>query len=204
MNNQNSNSIAIGPNSGKISQGISSIAIGSNSGENNQGNDCIAIGSNAALNYQSPNSISIGTTSGINILNNSIMIGYNTIHVESAENSFYTIPNLLNVTSGISLIYDTTTGGIEPQVSSKRFKNNIKKISSEYSSNLKYLTPVEFTYENNVKNIGLIAEEVEKYYPELVQYDDKNKPYSVSYSLLNVLILLEYKNIIDKLINKCL
>jgi hypothetical protein len=56
--------------------------------------------------------------------------------------------------------------------------------------------------------IGLIAEEVEELYPELVAYDENNLPYTVKYMdlipiLLQKLQLLETRlNIYDRLQNQ--
>ena len=49
------------------------------------------------------------------------------------------------------------------------------------------LRPVSFTYktdQNQAKQVGLIAEEVEKVNPELVSYNEEGKPETVSYSAL--------------------
>ena len=199
--NQNTCSIAVGTNAGYCGQGAYSIAIGQQAGEYTQGDSCIAIGVNSGQTNQSLNSISIGKSSGVDITNNSILIGHNTVQTDISSDCVFTIPNLLNVTSGSALTYDTTTGKVEPSsVSSKRFKKCICELPRDYTDNLKHVKPVEFNHINsNVKTIGVLAENLAEYYPELVQFDDNGEPYSVSYSLLNVLILAEYKNLIHKL-----
>lgn len=199
--NQSINSIAIGTFSGYCGQGQCSISIGSYSGKDMQGDSCIAIGANSGQTNQSVNSISIGKSSGVDITNNSIIIGYNTVQTDVSNDCVFTIPNLLNVTSGCGLNYDTTTGKIEPSsLSSKRFKKNIEKLQSDYTSNLKHIKPVVFNHVgSSFKTIGVLAENLAEYYPELVHFDDNGEPYSVDYSLLNVLILAEYKNLIHKL-----
>ncbi len=77
--------------------------------------------------------------------------------------------------------------------SSQRFKNNISDIDND-SSRLHQLRPICFTYKwdaNKKKRYGLIAEEVEKVYPELVLKDAEGDAYRVSYKQLPVLMLNE-------------
>lgn len=66
------------------------------------------------------------------------------------------------------------------------------------SNDLYKLRPVTFTYkEDRAKNqhVGLIAEEVEQYYPGLVAYDREGKPESVKYHDIPVLILNELQKL---------
>jgi hypothetical protein len=52
------------------------------------------------------------------------------------------------------------------------------------------LEPVSYNFANsNIESIGLIAEQVYQYYPELVHLDSNGLPYSVNYELLSVLLL---------------
>ena len=63
------------------------------------------------------------------------------------------------------------------------------------------LQPVSYTFkDSNVESIGLIAEEVYQYYPELVHLDSNGLPYSVNYELLSVLLLqlLQDSNLLDE------
>ena len=48
---------------------------------------------------------------------------------------------------------------------------------------------------DDVQDIGLIAEEVNEIYPELVNYDKEGKPYSVKYNGLSVVLLDEVKKL---------
>ena len=80
--------------------------------------------------------------------------------------------------------------------SSQRFKEDIKSIDT-VSDKLLQLRPVSFRYKQETDDgtkplqYGLIAEEVAKVYPELVEYDKDGKPYSVFYNLLTPLMLKE-------------
>jgi septal ring factor EnvC (AmiA/AmiB activator) len=56
------------------------------------------------------------------------------------------------------------------------------------------LRPVTFIYKSDsqgVKQYGLVAEEVDKVYPELVIHDDEGKVESVRYSMLTSMLLNE-------------
>ena len=85
--------------------------------------------------------------------------------------------------------------------SSKKVKKNIKGLTFDYSK-LDKLRPVSYNYiYDNAPDIGLIAEEVEELYPELINYDDKDEPQSVKYSALTVVLLKEVQEL-RKEINK--
>lgn len=196
---QNGECIAIGNQAGFIGQSQNSIVIGYQSGYTGQQNDCIAIGTLSGNTNQKSQSISIGSHSGTNSLGNtSIVLGANSstdseyniilgsnVIVNGMTGVLNTIPNINHLVGGTPLVYDTINGQIGPSVSSKRFKENIKLLSDEYTSNLSKLHVKRF----NENSIGLIAEEVKKYYPEIVNIDKDGRAYSINYSLLNVLLL---------------
>lgn len=67
------------------------------------------------------------------------------------------------------------------QYSSKRFKENIIDITNEDANKLLSLNPVTFDYiDTHISSSGLIAEDTEPYFPELVMYD-KNKITGLNY-----------------------
>ena len=75
------------------------------------------------------------------------------------------------------------------QTSSIRFKNNVLPLTNSVE-NLKQLRGVKFNWkETGAPSIGLIAEEVVKVYPELVEMDGA-VPGAVNYSAM-VAVLLE-------------
>jgi hypothetical protein len=97
--------------------------------------------------------------------------------------------------SGLAVEVDSA-GQLGTIVSSKRFKKNINDMNSE-SSALYALRPVTFSYttdENELKQFGLIAEEVAQAFPELVIFDQDNQAYAVKYQVLPVLLLNEVQN----------
>ena len=92
------------------------------------------------------------------------------------------------IVGGTELVQDIGSGIIGLFSSSIVFKENINALNADKLLELK---PVEFTYINDKqkrKQFGLIAEEVEKVYPELVVYKG-DKPFSVNYKMLTPLIL---------------
>jgi hypothetical protein len=66
------------------------------------------------------------------------------------------------------------------------------------SGKLLELRPVTFNYKKDSSEIiqyGLIAEEVEKVYPELVSFDSDGKPMSVQYHVLPAMLLNEIQKL---------
>jgi endosialidase-like protein len=102
-----------------------------------------------------------------------------------------------NTTGSAANMYVDSNGLFHRSTSSKRYKTDIK----DYEFNrdkLMALRPV--TFKMNEKSaipgeegFGLIAEEVEKVFPELVTYDKEGRPDGVQYSLLAVMLLKAYQ-----------
>lgn len=89
-----------------------------------------------------------------------------------------------------------SAGQLGTIISSKRFKKNINDMDSD-SSAIYSLRPVTFAYTadaNELKQFGLIAEEVAQAFPELVVFDQDNQAYAVKYQVLPVLLLNEVQN----------
>lgn len=211
--NQNSTSIAIGYSSCFDNQDLDSISIGSYAGYQNQGTECIAIGKYAGVYNQEDKSIVIGVESGNFLTENCVVIGYNSgndtdkntiilgqnpISTQGFQDAFFTIPELLPCIIGSELLYDVVSGQIGPNVSSKRFKNNIKYLNDSIVKNIVELKVKRFD-KNGKSKIGLIAEDVYKYYPEIVNLDQDELPYSINYSLLNIILLKQLQLILKSL-----
>ncbi|HRS54550.1 MAG TPA: tail fiber domain-containing protein, partial [Bacteroidales bacterium] len=95
------------------------------------------------------------------------------LYVGSSSN-FY-VPTSISSSSGTELVI--SSGRIYKLSSSIRFKENIQPLTFDKNKFFK-LTPVIFNYKKeygnpNKKEVGLIAEEVEKLIPELVVYEQK-------------------------------
>jgi hypothetical protein len=155
--------------------GGGNIALGNGAGANiTTGNNNIAIG-NAGL----------STDSGV------IRLG--TVGIQRAA----FIAGIHGVTSSAGVeVFINSSGQLGTITSSRRFKDDIRDMGSA-SEKLMKLRPVTFRYkqadENGIHPLqyGLIAEEVAKVYPDLVQYDKAGKPFTVYYHLLTPMLLNE-------------
>jgi hypothetical protein len=85
------------------------------------------------------------------------------------------------------------SGKLGVVVSSARYKRDINDMGAT-TDHLMKLRPVTFIYKNDeqkTKQYGLVAEEVEQVYPELVVHDPDGKVESVRYSMLTSMLLNE-------------
>lgn len=99
--------------------------------------------------------------------------------------------------AGTPLRYDTASGRIGPDTSSKRFKIDIVDMQLD-SSRVLSLRPVDFTIKSSgERSFGLIAEEVVEELPLLVSLDADGLPVSVSYDRLGVLLIPEVRKLRD-------
>jgi len=99
--------------------------------------------------------------------------------------------------TGGSAVYVTSTGQLGVQGSSERFKTDIASMPAMSSEKLQQLRPVTFHYKTDpqgVRQYGLIAEEVDKVYPELVIRDDSGKIQGVRYEELAPMLLKEVQD----------
>jgi len=152
---------------------------------NQYGHNNVALGFGAGSNLKGSNNVAIQNAgdSGDN----------NTIRIGDGQNRVF-IAGISGVrSSGGVQVYINSAGQLGTTTSSARFKKDIKSID-DVSGKLLQLNPVSFIYKEDEKNevqYGLIAEEVAKVYPELVQYDQEGKPFTVYYHLLTPLLLSE-------------
>lgn len=169
--------------------GSSNTAVGNDALYNSTGNDNIGLGDSAGFNITTgSNNIEIGNQGG------SSDDGF--IRIGSGQTTTI-IAGIWNTTiPGGVPVYLNKYGHLGTLTSSKRFKEDIQTIG-EASDKLLQLRPVSFRYKQAADDgtkplqYGLIAEEVAKVYPELVQYDRDGKPYTVSYNFLAPLLLSE-------------
>jgi hypothetical protein len=102
------------------------------------------------------------------------------------------------IASGGVPVYINQNGQLGTLCSSSLVKNDIKDMGS-VSDKLMSLRPVTFRYKDTVEHgphslqFGLIAEEVAKVYPDLVQYDKAGKPFTIYYHLLTPMLLNEFQ-----------
>jgi len=106
-------------------------------------------------------------------------------------------------TGGEATVYIDSNGKLTSSTgspSSRRYKKKIKSIEENTNlvEKLQQLKPVSFIYKKDKKqkqHYGLIAEEVAKLFPELVEYNKKGKPDSVHYEQLGSILLAAYQQL---------
>jgi hypothetical protein len=177
---------------------------------NTNGSNNIAIGSGALLrNTSGSNNIALGGGAGFNLTggNNNIEIGYNVIGVADDARTirignegtqirtFIAGISRAIVPTGVPVIVDGS-GHLGTTTSSARFKDEIKPMDKA-SEAILALKPVTFRYKHEfdpegIPQFGLVAEDVEKVYPDLVARDEQGKPYTVRYEAVNAMLLNEF------------
>jgi hypothetical protein len=174
--------------------------------DNTTGGNSIAIGANALVhNTTGSFNIGIGDSAGTNLTtgSNNIEIGNlgaaaesNTIRIGTQGTQTRTfiagISGASKIRKGCDIVVEKT-GQVGCLKSSARYKRDIHDMG-DASNKLMKLRPVTFTYKEDTTGIhqyGLIAEEVEKVYPELVIDDDDGKPDTVEYQVLPAMLLNE-------------
>jgi hypothetical protein len=169
------------------------------------GSSNTGVGANALGNATGSNNTALGRLAGFNITN-----GTNNIHIGNTapgnESNTIRIGNTQTATFLAGINGATASGGVQVFVdaggqlgtltSSKRFKEDVRDMG-EASGGLLLLRPVTFHYKapyddgSRLLQYGLIAEEVAKVAPELVQYDATGQPFTVRYHALNAMLLNE-------------
>ncbi len=173
---------------------------------NTTGNNNTALGANALSNTTGSSNIGVGASAGTNIGSgsNNIDIGNrapgnesNTIRIGSSTQTatFLAGVNGVTVSSGTQVFVDSN-GQLGTITSSIRYKEDVDDMG-DASQNLMKLRPVTFHYKtgyddgSHLLQYGLVAEEVAKVYPALVQYDAKGQPLTVRYHWINAMLLNE-------------
>jgi len=96
-------------------------------------------------------------------------------------------------------LYRNSSGQIGYNISSERFKDNINTVDD--CSWIYNLRPVTFDWKEKERakaegtQLGLIAEEVHKQYPQLTWLDSEGKPEGVHYEWLGVPLIVEIKKL---------
>jgi hypothetical protein len=187
--------------------GSDNVALGSNALDANiSGNNNTACGYNTLPACTTgSNNIAVGSSAGSTLAtgSNNIYIGApasstsesNAIHIGTVgtQTTCY-LQGLAGLTLSLSgVVVNSSTGQLGYLLSSEEFKKDIADMG-ETSSDVLKLRPVIFVYKNddtNTQQWGLIAEEVDKIFPTLVVRDANDKPHTVQYHILPVLLLNE-------------
>jgi hypothetical protein len=180
--------------SGAASNG--NIVIGSQALRNSpNGSNNICLNASAGVNYSGgeDNNILLSNV-GVNGESNTIRIGSDGSVLAAHTSCFIQGIAGVTVANSAAVLIDTTTGEMGTIASSRRFKKDI--VDMEDTSRLLSLRPVNFVYKEskvNDKQYGLIAEEVEEIFPELIVHDKEGLASTVKYHDLPVLLLAELK-----------
>jgi hypothetical protein len=188
-----SNNIALGDETLRSNiNGNNNVGIGASSLSGNIGNNNLGIGMNAGFDLTNgDNNIIIGTNvSGTGAQADSIQIGAQGTQTSCA------IAGIAGtiITNASPVLINITTGQLGSIVSAKKYKENIKNITT---TDLLKLRPVTFTYigdEKLKKQVGLIADEVNDIMPFLVLKNHQQEIETLKYQDLSVLMLQQLIN----------
>jgi hypothetical protein len=189
-NTTSGDNVAVGLNALFFTTGGSNTGVGSNAlATNSTGTGNIALG------YFAGSLISSGSNN-IDIGNSAPGNESDTIRVGNTQTSAYLAGvSGVTVASGVQ-VYIDSNGQLGTLTSSARFKEDVADMAGA-SHLLMQLRPVTFRYKapyddgSHRLQYGLIAEEVAKVDPELVQFDGKGQAQTVRYHVVNMMLLNE-------------
>jgi len=177
--------------------GVGNTAVGFGAlASNIGGSSNVAVGFAALSGSTGDSNVGIGTFAGddVTTATNVICIGQD-VFGANVNDSCY-IGNIWAQPGGSQAVFVDATGKLGAQVSSRRFKKEIKQMENA-SEALFALTPVSFRYKKEIDptgkaQFGLVAEDVAKVNPDLVILDKEGKPYTVRYDQVNAMLLNEF------------
>jgi len=177
--------------------GINNTAIGVNALASTTGSNNFAIGNNA------------GTTAGngnwnVYIANTGQATDTNLIRIGDSNQNKTFISGISGVSvSGVAVQVDAN-GQLGVAASSRRFKQDIQDMA-DTTNTIMSLHPVQFHYKANGPDspmqYGLIAEDVAKVAPDLIERDSKGEIFTVHYEKVNAMVLnqvQEQQRLIEK------
>jgi trimeric autotransporter adhesin len=176
-------------------------------GSNNNAQGFYALQSNTT----GSNNIAIGAYAGYNVVtgSSSIYIGNRgvagenaVIRIGSSASAAY-IAGISSAKVTGSAVYVTSSGQLGVLASSERYKTSIASMGGN-SAKLQQLRPVTFKLKSDTqgtRQYGLIAEEVDKIYPELVIRDASGKIQGVRYDELAPMLLNEMQQQAEEIRN---
>jgi Chaperone of endosialidase len=164
---------------------------------NQNGEDNTAIG-NYALQFNTTGDLNVAlgwnAGSSVTTADNVICIGAS-VAGQNVSNSCY-IGQIWNQPGGSQAVYVNSEGKLGAQVSSRRFKDEIKPI--EKASEVIYaLKPVSFRYKAEIeptrpRAYGFVAEDVAEVSPDLVTQGRDGHVMAVRYDAVNAMLLNEF------------
>jgi len=157
------------------------------------GSNNLALGYNAGTSFANTgvsNTIVIGDPGNGTTASNTIKIG--NFATPGTYTSCYIDAISGKTSSGGVAVLINASGQLGTLTSSRRFKENIVDIEPSVANKVLQLRPVEFNYiadETKSPEWGLIAEEVDKLFPQLTAYDKEGNIETVRYHILPTLLL---------------
>jgi Chaperone of endosialidase len=183
--------------------GLFNVAVGQGALQANvNGSSNTAVGETALLNATGGGNIAIGEKAGelLGAGNNNVYLGSSGASSESGAIRIGGTAQTATYVAGISTaqvtgsaVYVTSAGQLGVLASSERFKTDVAPMGSA-TTELRRLRPVTFqlkTDSSGTRQYGLIAEEVDQVYPELVIRDGSGKVQGVRYEELAPMLLNE-------------
>jgi hypothetical protein len=145
------------------------------------------------------NVISTSTDSRINMghSGNGGFIGYANLGSGAAANTFYITTGAGTTTSGIRMNNDgnVTVAGTITESSSIRYKENIETLKYGLDKVVQLRGVTYNKKDTGVKEIGLIAEEVESILPDVILRNQEGEPDSVSYGRITAVLIEAIKEL---------
>jgi hypothetical protein len=184
-------SLAMGSNT----LGAANTAFGMSALQHNStGSDNVAVGAGAGSNATGSNNIYLGANiAGVIGESNTMYLGLQGTQTKT------TIAGIRGITTGaadaVSVVIDSN-GQLGTINSSRRYKEDIRDMA-DASSGLMKLRPVTYRYKQAYADgskpidYGLIAEEVEEVYPDLVAHLANGEVETVQYQKINAMLLNE-------------
>lgn len=170
---------------------------------NTTGNSNIGFGYQSLyLNQTGSNNVAMGYQSAYNVTNGSNNIEIANVGAAADENlirigtagvhkATYIAGIYGAAVTGGEAVYVSSSGELGYQPSASRFKTDVETMP-ELTAQIQQLHPVTFHYKTDPKKVlqfGLIAEEVDRVYPELVIRDDSGNVQGVRYEELAPMLL---------------
>ena len=172
----------------EVTTGNSNTALGSGALE------YLATGSsNTALGYAAGGAYTSSESNNIDIGSDGTVGENETIHIGNGQSATYIAGIFGESASGGSEVFVNSEGKLGTVNSSARFKMDIANLHFDLQKLLE-LRPVTFHYKtdpNGPVQYGLIAEEVNKLFPDLVVHDGQGNIQSVRYDELSSILLKE-------------
>jgi hypothetical protein len=153
--------------------------------------------SNIAIGYFAGEALLTSESNNLDIGNSGVIGESGVIRIGDGNQTSTYIAGISGVTSSSgTAVYVNSSGQLGTTTSALRFKQDVEDMG-ETSQGLMRLRPVTFHYRPQYDDgarllqFGLIAEEVAKVYPDLVQYDQKGQALAVRYQFVDAMLLNE-------------